>query len=174
MDLQQSYRKSAAQFVVIETCGRVVDGFFFHLDNKDKRLFRYPISLLVGKNGQVPQHNHHYFLRILKVFSIKPKSQYEWDQRKIHSKQLKLDVGCFCVGNGQCIKLKWDKMCDNLCPCMDCGGCWVQYPVASVTKNCTKCKQGISKQGGRRDTKLTVSMNGELYFISLSTQSKSF
>ena len=80
----------------------VVDGFFFHLDNEDKQLFRYPISLLAGKDGQVPQHTHHYFLRILKVLSIKPKGQYEWDRRKIHSKQLKIDVGCFCVGNGQC------------------------------------------------------------------------
>ena len=57
----------------------VVDGFFFYLDNEDKQLFRYPIFLLVGKNGHAPQHNHHYFIRILKVFSIKPKRQYEWN-----------------------------------------------------------------------------------------------
>ena len=28
----------------------VVDGLFFYLDNEDKELFRYPISLLVGKD----------------------------------------------------------------------------------------------------------------------------
>ena len=31
---------------------RVVDGFFFHLDNEDKKLFRYPISLLIGKDDK--------------------------------------------------------------------------------------------------------------------------
>ena len=103
----------------------VVDGFFFHLDNEGKQLLQYPISLLVGQDGQAPQQNYHYFLQILKVFSIKLKGRYEWNQRKIHSKQLKLDIGCFCVGNGQCTKLKWDKACGNICPCMDCGGCWV-------------------------------------------------
>ena len=113
----------------------VVDEFFFNLDNEDKQLFRYPIYLLVGKDGQAPQQNHHYFLRIIKVFSIKPKGRYEWDRRKIHSKQLKLDVGCFCVENDNCKKLKWEKTCDSLCPCMDCWGCWVQSPVDSVKKN---------------------------------------
>ena len=101
----------------------VVDGFFYHLDIEDKQLFRYPISLLVGKEGDTPHNNHKYFIRILKVFSIKPKFQYEWDQRKIHSKQLQLDVGCFCVGKDRCKKLKWEKPCENVCPCMDCTGC---------------------------------------------------
>ena len=78
----------------------VVDGFFFYLDNEDIQLFRYPISMLVGQDGQAPQHNNHYFLWILKFFSIKSKGRYEWDRRKVHSKKLKLDVGCFCVGNG--------------------------------------------------------------------------
>ena len=59
------------------------------------------------------------------MFAIKPKGRYEWDQRKVHSKNLKLDVGYFYVGKGQCTKLKWDKICDNLCPCMDCERCWV-------------------------------------------------
>ena len=104
---------------------RVIDGFFFHLHNEDKKLYRYPISLLVGKEGHSPQQNCNYFIRILKVFSIKPKGQYEWDQRSIHRRKLKLDVGCFCVGKVDCKKLKWEKTCDNLCPCMDCGGCWV-------------------------------------------------
>ena len=103
----------------------VIDGFFFHFDNEDKNLNRYPISLLVGKEGQSPQQNFNYFIRILKVFSIKPKGQYEWNQRSLHRRKLKLDVGCFCVGKVQCKKLKWEKTCDNLCPCMDCGGCWV-------------------------------------------------
>ena len=55
----------------------VVDGFFFHLDNEDKQLFQYHISLLVDQDRQVPQQNHHYFLRILNVFSIKSKVRYE-------------------------------------------------------------------------------------------------
>ena len=64
----------------------VVDGFFQHLDNGDKHLFRYPISILVEKEGQELHNNNNYFIRILKVFAIKPKLQYEWDKRKIHSK----------------------------------------------------------------------------------------
>ena len=51
----------------------VVDGFFCHLDIEDKQLFWYPISLLAGKEGDTPHNNHKYFIRILKVFSIKPK-----------------------------------------------------------------------------------------------------
>jgi len=73
----------------------VVDEFFYHLDNGDKQLFRYPISILVEKEGQEPHNNHNYFIRILKIFDIKPKLQYEWDKRKVHSKQLQLDVRCF-------------------------------------------------------------------------------
>ena len=43
----------------------------------DIQLFRYPISMLVGQDGQAPQHNNHYFLWILKFFSIKSKGRYE-------------------------------------------------------------------------------------------------
>ena len=48
----------------------VVDELFFHLDNEDKQLIQYPISLLVGHNGQAPQQNCHYFLRILNFFLL--------------------------------------------------------------------------------------------------------
>ena len=75
----------------------VADGFFYHLDNGDKQLFRYPISILVGKEEQEPHNNHNCFIGILNVFAIKPKLQYEWDKRKIYRTQLKLDVGCFFV-----------------------------------------------------------------------------
>ena len=73
----------------------VVDAFFYHLDNEDKQLSRYLMSILVGKEGNTPHNNRNYFIKILNVFIIKSKLQYEWDQRKIHSKQLHLDVGCF-------------------------------------------------------------------------------
>ena len=57
----------------------VVEGFFYHLDNGDKQLFRYPISILVGKEGQELYNNHNYFIRLIKLFVIKPKLQFEWD-----------------------------------------------------------------------------------------------
>ena len=66
----------------------VVDAFFYHLDNEDKQLSQYLMSILVGKEGNTPHNNRNYFIKILNVFIIKSKLQYEWDQRKIHSKQL--------------------------------------------------------------------------------------
>ena len=123
MEFRKSFKKSVVKSTTIwRHAVGVIDGFFFHLDNEDKKLHRYPITLLGGKEGYSPQQNFNYFIRILKLFTIKPKGMYKWDQRKVHSKNLKLDVGCFCVGKGQCTKFKWDKICDNLCPCMDCGG----------------------------------------------------
>ena len=58
---------------------------------------------------------------IFKILVSKSKLQNEWDQRKRHCKQKKLDIGCFCVGNDGCKKLRWEKNCDNFCPCMNYG-----------------------------------------------------
>ena len=41
----------------------------------------------------------------------------------------------FCVGKDRCKKLKWEKTCEILCPCMDYGGCWVHSLVASEKKD---------------------------------------
>ena len=79
------------------------------------KLFRYPIAILVGKEDRAPnESNTNYFIRLIKVFVIKPKLQNEWDQRKRQCKQMKLNNGCFCVGKDSCKKLKWKKKtCDN-------------------------------------------------------------
>ena len=77
----------------------VVDELFYHLDNRDMILFRYPISILVWKEYRaLNKVNLDYFIRLIKVFVIKPKLQNKYDQRKRHYKQMKLDIGFSVVG----------------------------------------------------------------------------
>jgi len=52
----------------------IVDGLFYHLDDEDKKLFRYPISILVGTEDWGPNKaNVNYFIRLIKLFVIKPR-----------------------------------------------------------------------------------------------------
>ena len=52
---------------------RVVDGFFFHLDNEDRKLFRYPISLLAGKDDKHLNTTITTFLGFSKSFLLNRK-----------------------------------------------------------------------------------------------------
>ena len=105
----------------------VVDGLFYHLDNGDIKLFRYPISILVGKEDRTPNEaNLNYFIHLLKIFVIKSKLQNEWDQRKRRYKHINIDIWCFCVGKDNCKKLKWEQICEDLCPYIDCGRSWAR------------------------------------------------
>ena len=45
----------------------VVDGLFYHLDNEDMKLFRYPISILNGTEDRTPNKtNLNYFIYLIK------------------------------------------------------------------------------------------------------------
>ena len=70
-----------------------VDGLFYHLDNEVMSLFQNPISRLVGKQEQL-----NYFIRLERVFILRPKHQDKRRQIKRHCRQLMLDIGYFCIG----------------------------------------------------------------------------
>ena len=68
----------------------VVDEFFYHLDNEDVLFFQKTVSRLVGKPEQL-----NYFIRLEKLFVLRPKHLNEQRQRKQRWIQLRLHIRCF-------------------------------------------------------------------------------
>ena len=97
----------------------VIDDHFYHYNALEGSLRKYPITYLLGKHKEGK-----YMIRGEKMFAIKPKHQEEWRKRNRHVTDKELNIGCIYVGQ-RYIKLRWDDICTNLCPCMDCIGSWV-------------------------------------------------